>query len=145
MQSPDDLLESMISSHIGESLFPVLREALHHRREDSVLAANALRLMSELPSYSHLRRPLLSYLSEGLNPSRAAQLFGVSPSSVRHALKEGFEADTTDLFSQYPTGVTRQKLNKLEEECIVELIKTICPVKSVSSLSSLFCAAAHHG
>ncbi len=132
LQTPDDLLKSVISSHVGDALFPALRAALQQRHEESVIAANAIRLMSDLPSYSHLRRPLLSYLTAGLDTSRAATLFGVSPSAVRHALKEGFDADTTDLFAQYPHDVKRQKLNTLEQECIVDFIKTMCPVKSIN-------------
>jgi hypothetical protein len=129
LQTPDDMLKSVISSHVGESLFPALSAALQQRHEESVIAANAVRLMADLPSYSHLRRPLLSYLTAGLDTARAAAVFGVSPSAVMHALKEGFDPDTTDLFSQYPHHVTRQKLNALEQECIVDFIKTMCPVK----------------
>jgi hypothetical protein len=129
VQSPDSVLMEFLQSSYGERVFPAVKRALQQRKEESLVYQNAIRLLTDLPTHSHLRRSLLSYLATGLSVKRAAEIFEVSRSWVRAALDDEFEPDDTNLFLRYTPGVRRLKITDMEETFIQEIIKDLCPVR----------------
>jgi hypothetical protein len=88
--------------------------------------------VSSLPSTSPHRRPILSSLSTNIPTSTAANLFNVSPSSIKNARQPSYDPKSTELYTQYKHGVKRRRINEETRVATHEFIQSRCPVKSGS-------------
>src|SRR4051812_16781510 len=88
-------------------------------------------MMTDLPTHSHHRAPLVHFLSAGLPSTIAAKILHTTPSYVRQCKRK--LVDASDLLTEkYSHDVRRQKLHPAVLTEVIEYLRAACPTKSGS-------------
>jgi hypothetical protein len=85
--------------------------------------------MTDLPSHSHHRAPLVHYLSKGLDSTTAAAILHCSPSYVRQCKRKDY-SDSDLMQDRYARDVQRQKTDPSVLTALCDFLSASCPTKS---------------
>jgi hypothetical protein len=91
------------------------------------IAENGARLVQDLPPNSPFRRPLLAYLTAGLETQPALEFFGISLRTFNR-IKE--DSTNSLLEIKYTVGVTRSRVSQEQLDEIKRILEDILPKQS---------------